>query len=730
MFFKKKEPTKPSKEQVEQYGKHIYAILSDSGDITPFDKLVCDSFTYFWMIEKSGQSKFLVANPIAKIDAIIATAYINSLIFINGVVNSDIKLQYTRIYFKKTVQVMRQEYPASSSFIDEMFSSRIKLYNAVTEQYGSDLQSIIGCVFEELQHVLSFDKVEKTYKPYRQDSPLVLLGFSDLMTCQGEIAAYKNVYNTLFEATNEQINQVLVSLDADASSANEEVVSIRYEALRKALLGGLEEYTKKHPSRILARFRHSLEDYFTAFLNEEPSEEYCFSISLRDESSLEYVEFNFEECVLEVTCGGSVYSPGVGSDSYTNWFYSIWDDGSEENDGISIETFDIIYEILSSENAKISIDSPDEFYYYPDMETAETDNAVVQMDIQDVIDNNVIDIPSLWDLDPSLHGRKVRIYGRLRSEQTNPLWCILYAEHYRKPSVVGRVELKVNLAELLPQFLWQKPRIYKTEIPMVGTLIYDPADNSYGLMDAKYDEYWRDENGNILCRGLDCPRDCSEQCPIYCNNIAKTLMDNSDYDGAISVLKKATEKTSDYADNWLMLASCYFSLSVYELAEDFYFKTLEVDSANKQALWELSMVSLRMGKLANARKYAAIYSRKQNDAKALELSQLIQNEMLQYSNTWPTYNIPDTIWDVIRKTNISVFWDMVLSDKLAHLAIVESAVSTLEYKQQWKMLKNSMLERNSVAQMRAALKLEDIDGSEEMCVFDVIATYEKEIVQY
>jgi hypothetical protein len=104
--------------------------------------------------------------------------------------------------------------------------------------------------------------------------------------------------------------------------------------------------------------------------------------------------------------------------------------------------------------------------------------------------------------------------------------------------------------------------------------------------------------------------------------------------------------------------------------------------------------------------------------------------MLQYSNTWPTYNIPDTIWDVIRKTNISVFWDMVLSDKLAHLAIVESAVSTLEYKQQWKMLKNSMLERNSVAQMRAALKLEDIYGSEEMCVFDVIATYEKEIVQY
>ena len=79
---------------------------------------------------------------------------------------------------------------------------------------------------------------------------------------------------------------------------------------------------------------------------------------------MEYVDFNFEECVLEVTCGGSVYSPDVGSDSYTNWFYSIWDDGSEECGGVDIESFDIIYEILCSDKSKISIDKPDEFYYF------------------------------------------------------------------------------------------------------------------------------------------------------------------------------------------------------------------------------------------------------------------------------------------------------------------------------------------------------------------------------
>lgn len=375
MFFKfkrkktdKKESMQPTKEQVELYGKHIYSILSDSGELTPFDELVCGAFTYFWMIEKSGQSQFLTANPIAKIDAIIATAYMNALIFINGVSNTEIKQQYTSIYFKKNIQVICQEYPAFSSFIGEMFSSRINLYNAVTEKHGSDLQATIDSVFEELQYVLPFDKEERTYKPYTQDSPLVLLGFSDLMTCQGEIGAYKNVYNTLYEATNQQINQVLLSLDSDTVSPNDNDVPICYAALQNALFAGLEEYIKRNPSPVLVRFCQSLEQHFNSFLNGEPVEEYSFSISVRNEFCLEYVDFNFEESVIEVSCGGSVYSPDVGSDSYTNWFYAIWDDGSEENEEVYAEFFNIIYEILKSENSTITISEPDQFYYFVESE--------------------------------------------------------------------------------------------------------------------------------------------------------------------------------------------------------------------------------------------------------------------------------------------------------------------------------------------------------------------------
>ncbi len=266
---------------------------------------------------------------------------------------------------------------------------------------------------------------------------------------------------------------------------------------------------------------------------------------------------------------------------------------------------------------------------------------------------------------------------------------------------------------------------------MAGTLIYDPADGSYGLMDAKYDEYWRDNNGNMLCRGLDCLRDCSEQCPIHCNNVAKVLIDKADYNGAITVLKKATEKATDYADNWLTLASCYLHLSMHEEAEDIYFTVLKLDPTNKQAIQELSVVSLRMGKFANAQKYASICGQNKNDAQALEISRLLQQEMLQYINRWPSYNIPDTVWDSVYQSNKSAYWDMVLVEKLSSLAFTESAVSTIEYKRKLQTLMSGIVMLGtSVVKMREALMQKGIQDAKILCVFDVIVAYEKEFIKY
>ena len=169
---------------------------------------------------------------------------------------------------------------------------------------------------------------------------------------------------------------------------------------------------------------------------------------------------------------------------------------------------------------------------------------------------------------------------------------------------------------------------------------------------------------------------------------------------------------------------------MHEEAEDLYFKVLELDQTNMQAIYELSIISLRMGKFANAQKYASIYGRNKDDTHSLEISRLIQQKLLQYSNLWPSYKIPDTVWDSIRQENTTLFWDMVLTQKLSDLAFVTSSVSTLKYKRWWNNLKNNRMDRDAVVEMRAALKENAVENTEAMCVFDVITRYEKEFIKY
>ncbi|MEK4103151.1 hypothetical protein NST28_03580 [Paenibacillus sp. FSL R10-2791] len=69
--------------------------------------------------------------------------------------------------------------------------------------------------------------------------------------------------------------------------------------------------------------------------------------------------------MIQVISGGSVYNEGIGSDSYTNWIYSIWLDGwCEDNEDYY---FTKMLGMVRS-GAKLSIEGLDE--YADEMEDA------------------------------------------------------------------------------------------------------------------------------------------------------------------------------------------------------------------------------------------------------------------------------------------------------------------------------------------------------------------------
>lgn len=147
--------------------------------------------------------------------------------------------------------------------------------------------------------------------------------------------------------------------------------SAYYSLMKTALKTGLEVYLSLHPNPILTKFKSAVCDYLDSFIGGNAKESFCFSVSIRDANSIEYIDFNFEEDILEVTSGGHIHNPIIGGDSYTNWMYTAWSNGEDDGDSINAD-FSAIFHMLSQVDvAKLSIDFPEELYFCSDAEDEE-----------------------------------------------------------------------------------------------------------------------------------------------------------------------------------------------------------------------------------------------------------------------------------------------------------------------------------------------------------------------
>lgn len=168
-----------------------------------------------------------------------------------------------------------------------------------------------------------------------------------------------------------------------------------FDKLLATLRRGLDVYCERECNAVLFAFRDALFESLNSFANGLEGLDFDFSVSYRDESGIEYIDFHFEKNLLEVTSGGITIDRSVGSDSYTNWQYSIWNDGTEDSCYITVDRFNIILEMFIDPNIKLSISTPDEFYYTsePEEEDEEEWNEEGSLEAydQDIMQINMFD---------------------------------------------------------------------------------------------------------------------------------------------------------------------------------------------------------------------------------------------------------------------------------------------------------------------------------------------------
>lgn len=128
---------------------------------------------------------------------------------------------------------------------------------------------------------------------------------------------------------------------------------------------------KPKNSEMILSFMNYVLQALDSFAEGNGVEEFSFSFAHREQDELWYLSVSDDgESAVTITEGGSVYTPDVGSDSFTNWMWTIWDNGEE--DGNLLLDMKTVAEMINL-GARLIIEVPDEYCYDSDKQEDDED---------------------------------------------------------------------------------------------------------------------------------------------------------------------------------------------------------------------------------------------------------------------------------------------------------------------------------------------------------------------
>lgn len=88
---------------------------------------------------------------------------------------------------------------------------------------------------------------------------------------------------------------------------------------------------------------------------------------------------------------------------------------------------------------------------------------------------------------------------------------------------------------------------------------------------------WRNSDGKIECPGDYCPRECGDDCPIFVNTKASSLMMKRQYDEAIPLYEKILGMAPDYYDALNNMSVIYGTRGDYQRSYDYSLKAHQIN---------------------------------------------------------------------------------------------------------------------------------------------------------
>lgn len=240
--------------------------------------------------------------------------------------------------------------PDDDEFYDSVAPLRDMALNVATRMVSAD--------------VIINDIISMYAEPHNDDM-YIHLYLTMLRPISNYIRYMREKMNELHKETSQLWPDLIVS-DDNTDEEEESVLPGEVESfqlMRSILVKAFIEYTNEHESERISDFFVAIQDYLKAFANGiEPDKEFDFSFVLETGNNeyheIQYIDIHFESEMLQVSSGGSIYDKPVGSDSYTNWIYSIGLNGWDEDN--NNYRFSTVLELVRA-GAKLTIEGPDEY---------------------------------------------------------------------------------------------------------------------------------------------------------------------------------------------------------------------------------------------------------------------------------------------------------------------------------------------------------------------------------
>lgn len=147
------------------------------------------------------------------------------------------------------------------------------------------------------------------------------------------------------------------------------------------------------------------------------------------------------------------------------------------------------------------------------------------------------------------------------------------------------------------------------------------------------DVYWRNAySGKISCPGDDCLKECTEDCPIWCNTLAAQYFGRNDYKMAQQMLQNAVSKAPDFKDAWNNLGAVYGLQNMHDEAYNAYKNAYDSDNNYPNAIYGIAVSLKNLGKYQECLEWCDLFKQRFHDSSINEVINDCNKRMKAESN--------------------------------------------------------------------------------------------------